>query len=145
MDRTIRWPLAILLITWAGSAFAQAPDATPSGPAQKFANEIPLYPGTGAGFREVGLDRADHRHGHWPADRDRRRAAHAAALSGREGQGRRRGHDRRAGGRVPGTDDELRGGGHRSAVKRDGRRRLRSEVSARPRGPRSRAARRSRP
>ena len=62
MDRTIRWPLAILLITWAGAAFAQAPDATPSASAQKSAKRDPALPGRGPGFGEVGLDRADRHH-----------------------------------------------------------------------------------
>ena len=49
MDTMIRWPLAILLITWAGAASGQAPDKTTSAPEQKFANEIPLYAGTAPG------------------------------------------------------------------------------------------------
>ena len=49
MDRAIRWPTAILLMTWTGAAFAQAPDAAPSPPAQQAANEIPLYPGAAPG------------------------------------------------------------------------------------------------
>lgn len=42
MDRAIRWSLAALLITMAGSAFAQSPGAAP-------AKEIPLYPGAAPG------------------------------------------------------------------------------------------------
>src|SRR5262249_4862539 len=49
MDRTIRWPLAILLMTWAGAGFAQAPGAAPSPPAWEAAKEIPLSPGAARG------------------------------------------------------------------------------------------------
>jgi acetyl esterase/lipase len=49
MDRAIRWPTAILLMTWTGAAFAQAPDAAPSPPSQEAAKEIPLYPGAAPG------------------------------------------------------------------------------------------------
>jgi hypothetical protein len=45
IERAIRWPLALLLATWAGAAFAQAPDAAPSAGAK----EIPLYPGAAPG------------------------------------------------------------------------------------------------
>jgi acetyl esterase/lipase len=43
------WPLAVLLVTWAGAAFARAPDAAPPPPTQKAAGEIPLYPGVAPG------------------------------------------------------------------------------------------------
>ena len=43
MDRAIRWPLAFLLMTWAGAASAQAPAAPGA------AEEIPLYPGAAPG------------------------------------------------------------------------------------------------
>lgn len=44
MDRAIRWSLAAVLITWAGSALAQAPGADTPAP-----KEIPLYPGAAPG------------------------------------------------------------------------------------------------
>ena len=49
INRAIRWPLAILLMTGAGTASAQAPDAAPPTPTQEAAKEIPLYPGAAPG------------------------------------------------------------------------------------------------
>ena len=42
MNRTIRWPLAVLALVWASAAFAQTPSPAPP-------PEIPLYPGAAPG------------------------------------------------------------------------------------------------
>jgi dienelactone hydrolase len=49
IERAIRWPLAVLLATWAGPASAQGPGAAPSAGAKQAAEEIPLYPGAAPG------------------------------------------------------------------------------------------------
>src|SRR5579883_2052535 len=46
IDRTIRWPLAVLLMMWSGAARAQAPGSASTPEAAK---EIPLYPGAAPG------------------------------------------------------------------------------------------------
>jgi acetyl esterase/lipase len=49
VQKSIRWQLAILLAAWTGAAYAQAPGAAATPPAQKAAQEIPLYPGVAPG------------------------------------------------------------------------------------------------
>jgi acetyl esterase/lipase len=49
MKRAIRWPLDIVVLTWAGVAFAQAPDASPGHREQEAAQEVPLYKGAAPG------------------------------------------------------------------------------------------------
>ena len=56
MKRAIRWPLAILLVAWAGVVFAQAPDAS-VGPGRGGRAGDPALPGHRPGLGEVGLDR----------------------------------------------------------------------------------------
>jgi acetyl esterase/lipase len=52
METAMRWPLAVLLLTWAGAAFARAADPAPLPPAQQAAAEIPLYPGAAPGSEQ---------------------------------------------------------------------------------------------
>jgi acetyl esterase/lipase len=52
IERAMRWPLAILLTTWAGAAFARAADPAPPPPAPQAAAEIPLYPGAAPGSEQ---------------------------------------------------------------------------------------------